>query len=42
MCMRHAFSADGLKVYYVARYTAPGNVNTPTHFTDNVNPLKQS
>ena len=42
MCMRHAHSADGKKVYYVARYTAAGNVNTAAHFRDNVQPLKQN
>ena len=38
LCMRHAFSDDGLKVYYVARYTTRGNMIEG--FDDNVLPLK--
>ena len=38
LCMRHAFDATGTKIYYVARYTARGNMMNS--FETNVMPLK--
>ena len=37
-CMRHAFSDDGLQVYYAARYVERGN--RIKQFSENVMPLK--